>query len=163
MKYEYVKVGMKVKLVKQYSDGDNRAFENKELVLGNIYEVSGAGIKDQCWPISFVGAEYDVSPDMIELFLGEQSIVQQQNIDSHYDFFYTLTESDIVKKTIKVDPYFVSNLWKLGSKDESGILFHCLKTISRFGDKNPVEREIIALHKQIKRLAEIHNVNLEDK
>lgn len=60
-----------------------------------------------------------------------------------------------------VDPYFVSKAWKLGSKDQSGALFHQLKTISRFGDKNSIEREINALFNQAIGMARTHNVQLE--
>jgi len=81
-------------------------------------------------------------------------------IDTHYNYSYQLTQKDIEAGEIRVDAYFVSNVWKLGSKDESGVLFHCLKTMTRFGEKNPIEREIVALHKQIKRLAELHDVDL---
>jgi hypothetical protein len=80
--------------------------------------------------------------------------------DKHYDFTYTLTEKDIEAGEIKIDPYFVSYQWKLGEKDNSGALWHCFKGIARFGEKNTVEREIKALHAQIKRLAEIHGVTL---
>lgn len=80
--------------------------------------------------------------------------------DKHYDFSYTLTEEDIEAGEIKIDPYFVSYQWKLGEKDNSGALWHCFKGIARFGEKNPVEREIKALHAQVKRLAEIHKVDL---
>lgn len=80
--------------------------------------------------------------------------------DKHYDFSYTLTEEDIETGKIKIDPYFVSYQWKLGEKDNSGALWHCFKGIARFGEKNPIEREIKALHAQVKRLAEIHKVSL---
>lgn len=76
--------------------------------------------------------------------------------DKHYDFNHTSANGDVVK----VDPYFVSNQWKLGEKDNSGVLFHILKTIARFGDKNPREREIKAIYAQIKRLAELEGVKL---
>jgi len=81
--------------------------------------------------------------------------------DKHYNFDYTLTEQDVKLGKIKIDPYFVSNIWKLGEKDNSGILFHNLKTIARFGDKNSIEREIKALYNQVKRLAELNNIDLE--
>lgn len=80
----------------------------------------------------------------------------------HYDFTYTLTESDIKAGFIKLDPYFVSNQWKVGSRDNSGALFHSLKTIARFGDKNSIDREIKALYNQAKSMARIHGVNLEE-
>ena len=82
-------------------------------------------------------------------------------IDAHYNYYYTLRQSDIEAGKIKVDAYFASQQWKLGSKDETGALFHCLKTIIRFGEKNSVEREINALYKQVKRLAELNGVELK--
>ena len=81
--------------------------------------------------------------------------------DKHYNFNYTLTEKDIEAGSIKLDPYFVAKQWKMGSKDDSGALFHMLKTVARFGDKNPVEREIIAMYAQVKRLAELYDVVLD--
>jgi hypothetical protein len=80
--------------------------------------------------------------------------------NKHYDNYYQLTEQDIEDGKIKVDAYFVSNMWKLGEKDNTGVLFHNLKTIARFGDKNDIEREIRALYNQTKRLAELHSVKL---
>jgi len=87
---------------------------------------------------------------------------KESPIDSHYDFFYEMTRQESDNMQIKIDPYFVSKQWKLGEKDNSGVLFHCLKTIARFGYKNPIEREIIALYKQIRRLAELNNVELPE-
>lgn len=81
-------------------------------------------------------------------------------LTKHYNFFYTLTEDDVEAGSLKLDPYFVSQQWKLGKKDDTGVLFHCLKTLARFGDKNDVDREIKALNAQVKRLAELHNVKL---
>ena len=49
----------------------------------------------------------------------------------------------------------------IGGKDDSGALWHCFKTIARFGEKNSREREIKALYAQIKCLAEIEGVNLD--
>jgi hypothetical protein len=80
---------------------------------------------------------------------------------SHYDFKYNLSESDIEKGSVKIDPYFVANEWRLGEKDNSGILFHSLKTIARFGTKNEVEREVKALYFQAKRMAELLGIKLE--
>lgn len=77
--------------------------------------------------------------------------------DKHYNFNVDVSDKD----TLKVDPYFVSKTWQIGSKDESGALFHILKTISRFGSKNTREREIKAIYKQIVRLAELEGVELE--
>lgn len=86
-----------------------------------------------------------------------------RTIDAHYAFDYTLTGEDLARGTVKVDPYFVAKRWRLGSKDDSGVLFHMLKTIARFGDKNSREREIIALHKSLKRLAALEGVELRDE
>lgn len=80
----------------------------------------------------------------------------------HYDFTYQLTESDINAGCITLDPYFVSKQWRVGSRDDSGALFHSLKTIARFGDKNSVDREIKALYNQAKAMARIYGVNLEE-
>lgn len=91
-----------------------------------------------------------------------QEVIQNatpQWTDKHYNFNVDVSDKD----TLKVDPYFVSKTWKIGSKDESGALFHILKTISRFGSKNTREREIKAIYKQIVRLAELEGVELEEK
>ena len=82
--------------------------------------------------------------------------------DKHYDFTYKLTEQDISDGEIKVDPYFVGMVWKTGGRDDSGALFHIIKTCARFGEKNPIEREIKALYAQVKGLARVHGVELED-
>ena len=94
-----------------------------------------------------------------ELFNGKWSTKQ---IDTHYNFTYTLSEEDIKAGVLKCDPYFVGSVWKTGSRDDTGVLFHSLKTIARFGDKNDKAREIKALYLQAKRLAELNGVNLND-
>lgn len=81
--------------------------------------------------------------------------------DKHYDAFYHLTPKDIERGWIKIDPYRVSKQWRLGAKDESGALFHVLKTLARIGEKNSVEREVKALIAQIKCFAEIENIEVE--
>lgn len=81
--------------------------------------------------------------------------------DKHYNFDYQLTEADIKAGKVKIDPYFVANAWKLGKKDNTGILFHNLKTIARFGAKNSIEREVKGLYNQTKRLAALLNIDLE--
>ncbi len=53
-------------------------------------------------------------------------------------------------------------VWKIGSKDDSGALWHTFKVFPRYGEKNTKEREIIAMYKQIKCLAEIEGVVLPD-
>lgn len=86
----------------------------------------------------------------------------QEYSSSHYDAYYELTESDIDSGKIKLDAYFVAKQWKVGSKDDSGALFHSLKTIARFGEKNSIEREIKALYNQAKAMARIYGVDLEE-
>lgn len=81
--------------------------------------------------------------------------------DSHYSFTYHISEEDKKNGTIKIDPYFVSKEWALGKKDDSGVIFHILKTIARFGDKNSKDREIKAIYAQVKRLAELEGVVLD--
>jgi acyl carrier protein len=77
--------------------------------------------------------------------------------DKHYDHDYKITEEDIKRGYIRVDPYFVAMMWRLGQKDDTGILFHNLKNISRFGEKNSIEREIKAFEAQINRLKELRS------
>lgn len=78
----------------------------------------------------------------------------------HYNMYYTLTEKDIKAGKIKVDAYWVAKQWKTGSRDDSGALWHSLKTIARFGEKNDKAREIKALYNQAKALARIYDVEL---
>lgn len=81
--------------------------------------------------------------------------------NAHYNARYNLTEKDIERGFIKVDPYFVSKQWAIGMKDPSGALFHQLKTLARFGEKNARERELRALYGQIVRFAELEGIELE--
>lgn len=106
---------------------------------------------------NMMSKEVMTTPEVVE------DICKSGWTDKHYDFNYKLTDEDIERGFIKLDPYFVGKEWKIGSKDDSGALSHCLKTVARFGEKNSVEREIRALHAQIKRMAELYNVDLEDK
>lgn len=78
----------------------------------------------------------------------------------HYNMYYTLTDKDIEAGKIKVDAYWVAKQWKTGSRDDSGALWHSLKTIARFGEKNDKAREIKALYNQAKALARIYDVEL---
>lgn len=101
----------------------------------------------------------------IEVFT--QNTTNQPELDEkdsfcqeHYNMYYTLTEKDIEAGKIKVDAYWVAKQWKTGSRDDSGALWHSLKTIARFGDKNSKEREIKALYNQALALARIYNVEL---
>lgn len=82
---------------------------------------------------------------------------------NHYDKYYYLTPEDIAEGKIRLDAYTVAKVWKIGSKDDSGALFHTFKLFPRWGEKNTVEREIVALYNQAKALARVYNVKLEDK
>ncbi len=86
--------------------------------------------------------------------------VKSEWTDAHYDFTYKLTQKDLENGFIKLDPYFVAKEWKIGSKDDSGALFHSFKLFPRWAEKNSFEREVIALYKQTKRMAEIYNIDL---
>jgi hypothetical protein len=105
--------------------------------------------------------------DFVEYPEGEgfQRVEDTKWSDTHYDFTCKIpvTEADALlgHVSFKLDPYFVSHNWKLGSKDESGALWHIFKTCARFGVKNDIEREIKAIHGQVKRMAQIYNVDLE--
>ena len=81
----------------------------------------------------------------------------------HYDKYYHLTPEDIAEGKIRLDAYTVAKVWKIGSKDDSGALFHTFKLFPRWGEKNTVEREIVALYNQAKALARVYNVKLENK
>lgn len=91
----------------------------------------------------------------------DTSTIKSEWTASHYDNYYQLTPKDIEAGKVKIDAYFVNKLWKLNQKDDTGGLFHSLKTIARFGEKNPIERELKALYNQTKRMAELYGVELE--
>lgn len=174
MSKEYkFKVGDRVRLINGWSDMSSAGFASGTLVLGDEYVISSID-PDNCWegieyPYSLKHTCLCVEECMLE-FAEETpketppmpAVAQTKTewTDAHYNFFYTLTDNDIFNKKIKIDPYFVAQQWKIGSKDDSGALWHCFKAIARFGEKNSVEREINALHAQIVRLAELHNVKL---
>jgi hypothetical protein len=84
--------------------------------------------------------------------------------DSHYDHSLRIvvTKEDLTcgYKDVRLDAYTVSKVWKIGSKDDSGCLWHMFKCFPRYGEKNSVEREIRALHAQVLCLAKIENVDL---
>jgi hypothetical protein len=93
----------------------------------------------------------------------EETVTQEKTqwTAKHYDNYYHLTDKDVKEGKVKIDAYFVNKMWKLNEKDDTGALFHCLKTVARFGDKNPIERELNALHNQVKRMAELYGVELK--
>lgn len=81
--------------------------------------------------------------------------------DKHYNFSYTLTESDIENGEIKIDPYFVNRMWRINSWDDTGAAFHSLKNYARIcNGKNPLERDLKSLYQQVLRLCELHGVEL---
>lgn len=118
---------------------------------------------------SFIGADRDIAPMVLlntkENNLFSYGVVDETSVDkwtdSHYNNYYQLTPQDIEAGKIKVDAYWVAKQWKTGSRDDSGALWHSLKTIARFGDKNDVEREVKALYNQAKALGRIYGVDLE--
>lgn len=109
------------------------------------------------WPEDFKLVTEEVKEEAEET---KQDLVRSDYSLKHYDTFYHLTDKDIEEGKIKIDAYFVAKQWKVGSKDDSGALFHNLKTIARFGEKNSIEREIKALYNQTLALARIYNVEL---
>lgn len=104
-----------------------------------------------------LGTAFEVVEQLTEETLKETPA----RIDGHYDFFYDLNRREVEVQQLKIDPYFVAKQWRIGERDPSGVLFHILKTVARFGDKNSEEREIKAIYLQIKRLAELKGVELE--
>lgn len=81
---------------------------------------------------------------------------EQQLSTAHYDkFVVKLTKEEIASGEIRLDPYRVALEWSLGTKDPSGALFHILKTIARYGDKNATSREIQAILATAKRLQDL--------
>lgn len=102
-----------------------------------------------------------IASDVTDHGIQQEEKHSEEWTDKHYDNKYQLSEEDIKNGFINLDVYFVSKQWKIGSRDESGALWHCLKTIARFGDKNSKEREIKALYAQIKCLAKLEGVDLD--
>lgn len=152
-----------------------------DLILNAVYTVTGAHAGDYYLketPWSYMKSRFEIVKEenvdhveealkTLEKLNGPQVYVpdpgeEKRVLDAHYSFNYTLTDTDREKGVIKVDPYFVAKQWRLGSKDDTGVLFHCLKNISRYSDKNSKEREIKALYLQVKRLAELEGVSLNE-
>ncbi len=55
----------------------------------------------------------------------------------------------------RIDPMWVYKKFRLHEIDESGALFHILKTILRFGKKNEVKRELQAIIATAQRALEL--------
>lgn len=131
---------------------------------GSLYVTRNNGKDDIRWALTPGDFEdtYDFYWDVPQEISSETPTDTPARIDSHYDFFYELSQHEAQFLQLKVDPYFVSKQWRVGERDHSGALFHILKTIARFGDKNGREREIKAIYLQIKRLAELEGVELPE-
>ena len=61
-----------------------------------------------------------------------------------------------------MDAYAVYRANEIHKQDKSGVLFHLLKTILRFGVKNTVEREVLAIVNQSLRLAREEGIDIRD-
>lgn len=118
--------------------------------------------KPNGWANEYYSSE-NIFAEAADAFINGCNVTTKPNewTDKHYSFEYAIAEQDKKGGTIKIDPYFVSKQWQLGKKDDTGTIFHILKTIARFGDKNSKEREIKALYAQVKRLAELEGVDLD--
>jgi hypothetical protein len=137
------------------------------VTVGKVYEVvriadQGSVVitQDDGTQDTFGEWTFQIVDKVEEQTLNTDDDTIQSTIDKHYSFNYTLSEEEKKEGSVKIDPYFVAKQWQLGKRDDTGVLFHCLKTLARFGDKNPVEREIVALYKQVVRLAELEGVSL---
>lgn len=132
-------------------------WEHSEVSYGYVYTL----VEDPAQ-----GEDGKLCVDYANDWFGDFELVEKKEIKSeyslkHYDNFYHLTEQDIKEGKIRVDAYWVAKQWRTGSRDDSGALWHSLKTIARFGEKNSVEREIKALYNQAIALARIYGVDLE--
>jgi hypothetical protein len=137
----------------EFSDDD---FLNKIKIPKEPFKTMSQNEIDES--LSFISSAKPFSLENPIHNLKEELALHKETLKtSHYDFKYKLTKLDIEKGEIKLDPYFISKQWDLGSKDPSGVIFHCLKTIARWGTKNSVDREIQALKAQIQRLEELHS------
>lgn len=115
--------------------------------FGDWYELDGA------W--GGIVPPYNPDPDIFKL--GPNKITNIEVLDtSHYDRFeYKLTKKDIEQGSIRIDPYFVSSVWKLGARDKTGGLFHILKTLARTKEGNSIVRELESIKATIIRVIEV--------
>ncbi len=133
--------------------------------FGGIVRFKNNDEMDHSWNIHELNKNFIINYEEDDFSTGSDSdkTVKSDWTDKHYDFNYYLTDEEIEQGFVKLDVYKVANVWRTGSKDNSGALWHSLKTIARFGDKNPVEREIKALYEQVKGLARENGVELKDE
>lgn len=129
--------------------------------FGNWYEMSGAwgGIVPPYNPDTDI---FKLGPDIFKLDpdifkLDPDKITNIEVLDtSHYDRFeYKLTKKDIEQGSIRIDPYFVSSVWKLGARDKTGGLSHILKTLARTKEGNSIVRELESIKATIIRVIEV--------
>lgn len=156
---------MKLKCIKDYYGGGlDKDSSNLILKQGEEYpilETDDTGIHSF---FNSMGILSRYHPDFVSEYLIEVDSEEGHSdwSDKHYDHYYTLTEEDIEAGKIKLDVYTVSNVWGIGSKDDSGALWHTFKIFPRFGEKNSEEREIKAMYEQVKALAKVKGVKLEE-
>lgn len=153
---------------------------NEDTLVGKDFQVLGQGVvykihalDELHYNVTISGEEVCAESgrhrksDVIGRFSEGMWVMVAYNVEvkdtyttDHYNMYYTLTENDIEAGKIKVDAYWVAKQWKTGSRDDSGALWHSLKTIARFGEKNDKAREIKALYNQAIALARIYDVEL---
>ena len=95
--------------------------------------------------------------------MGAASGVAKSSLTGHYDNFdYFLTQEDHDNGSVRMDPYQVADIWKFNDYDNTGCLFHILKTISRFGrkDENTTLRELESIEATIKRKIALHKASM---
>ena len=136
--------------------------ENEEVGFGKDDVLASFSVADDAFDTGGLGREEEYV-EAVECPEADKLITPVTEwTDKHYDLNYTLTEEDIEQGFVKLDVYKVAKVWRTGSKDDSGALWHSLKTIARFGEKNTVEREVKALYEQVKGLAREHGVDLDE-
>ena len=79
---------------------------------------------------------------------------------NHYNANIPLSKVDIKNGFVRADAYSIYRANNISKHDKSGILFHTLKTILRFGEKNTIDREISAILNQSLRLARDEGVDI---
>lgn len=75
---------------------------------------------------------------------------EQELSTSHYDGLDVGGE--------RLDPMYIYHKYKLHEKDETGALYHILKTVLRFGHKNSNKREYQAIIATATRALELTEV-----
>jgi hypothetical protein len=150
-----------VVVARLYLPGDDYGLDNNQ-ISGRAYDDTGTVGHNELESGKVTVHPYHEEEDARTTVHNDVVNSPNHYSDSHYDSYYTLTEKDIIAGKIKMDAYFVAKVWKTGSRDDSGALWHSLKTIARFGEKNSTEREVKALYHQAKALARIYNVEIGD-